>query len=113
MFEKGDKYIHFTKYGGINKGEVEYFGYVTVIDSVNGVQYKKYYIVTTKKISLELDGSDGKIYKVEREYTPEECERIATKFKNLSRAKNERLKEMEERFKDKFEEIKNNIKNDN
>lgn len=88
MFKKGDKYIHFTKYGGVNKGEVEYFGYVNVIDSVRGVQYKKYYIVNTKKISLELDGSDGKIYKVEKEYTPEECERITNTFKNLSRIKN-------------------------
>jgi hypothetical protein len=42
MFEKGDKYIHFTKYGGVNKGEVESFGYINIIG--NGVAYKKPYI---------------------------------------------------------------------
>lgn len=71
--KEGDKYIHFTNRGGINKGEVKSCGSHTVIDSFNCVTYKKYHIFNTKGIMLELDGSDGKIYKVENEFTAEEC----------------------------------------
>ena len=36
MLQKGDKYIHFTKYGGVNKGEVdEVFSNHNVIDTKN------------------------------------------------------------------------------
>ena len=38
MLQKGDKYIHFTKYGGVNKGEVyEVFSNLTSIDTKNKV----------------------------------------------------------------------------
>jgi hypothetical protein len=76
MFKEGDKYIHFTKYGSINKGEVQSCGYTTSIDIFNLVTYKVQHIISTKGIMLYLDGSDGKIYKVEEEITPEAAKRI-------------------------------------
>jgi len=70
MFKQGDKYIHFTKYGSINKGEVKSCGSATSIDTFNLVTYKKQHIISTKGIMLNLDGSDGRIYKIEEELTP-------------------------------------------
>ena len=66
MFKSGDKYIHFAKYGGVNKGEVKSYGETCVIDTKNCVEYLKPHIVTTKNIVLELDGSDGTIFKVKK-----------------------------------------------
>ena len=76
MFTKGDKYIHFTKYGGVNKGEVDHYGYTTHIDTINKVSYITYRITNTAGITLQLDGSDGVIYKIENEYTDEQCTNI-------------------------------------
>ena len=39
MFNQGDKYIHFTKYGGVNKGEVEWYGTQINWDTENMVAY--------------------------------------------------------------------------
>jgi hypothetical protein len=66
MFKSGDKYIHFTKNGSINKGEVKSYCETCVIDTINCVEYLKPYIVTTKNIVLQLDGSDGTIFKVKK-----------------------------------------------
>lgn len=76
MFKKGDKYIHFTKYGGVNKGEVLDVVETNVINTVNKCMYKKLSIITTKRISLELDGSDGKVYKISGEMNEEGVKRI-------------------------------------
>jgi hypothetical protein len=76
MFKKGDKYIHFTKYGSVNKGEVQSCGSTTSIDTQNLCSYKKLHIITTKGIILNLDGSDGKIYKIDGEFTIEGAKRI-------------------------------------
>ena len=87
MFKEGDKYIHFTKYGSVNKGEVRSCGSTTSIDTQNLCSYKKLHIITTKGIMLELDGSDGKIYKIDHEYTPEQAENINNFIKSAIRKK--------------------------
>lgn len=87
MFKQGDKYIHFTKYGSVNKGEVKSCGYTTSIDTQNHCSYDKLTITNTKGITLELDGSDGKIYKIEEEYTPEQAEGINNLIKAALRKK--------------------------
>ncbi len=89
MFQKGDKYIHFTKYGGINKGVVKSYHTGTfVIDTTNQVSYYKPYITTTNNTQLQLDGSDGKIYKINQEFTKEESEVFAERFKSFTERKN-------------------------
>jgi hypothetical protein len=75
MFAKGDFFIHFTRYGGVNKGEVESVGHISVIS--NGVMYRRNYINTTNNVRLNLDGTDGKIYKIERELSAEDSKSIA------------------------------------
>jgi hypothetical protein len=87
MLKEGDKYIHFTKYGSVNKGEVQSCGYTTSIDTFNLATYKKQHIISTKGIMLELDGSDGKIYKIEDEFTPEQAENINNFIKSAIRKK--------------------------
>jgi hypothetical protein len=80
MFKAGDNYIHFTKYGGINRGEVKWYGEVTTIDVDNGVLYQKPYLVTTKNIILQLDGTDGRIFKIKLQ---EEMLELIEKMKHL------------------------------
>jgi hypothetical protein len=80
MFKAGDNYIHFTKYGGINRGEVKWYGEVTTIDVDNGVLYQKPYLVTTKNIILQLDGTDGRIFKIKLQ---EEMLELIEKIKHL------------------------------
>lgn len=90
MFKVGDRYIHFTKYGSVNKGEVKSYGETRVIDSENCVEYLKPHIVTIKNIVLELDGSDGMIFKVENEYTIEECKKMSMTLQKMVDYKNKK-----------------------
>lgn len=87
MFEKGDKYIHFTNYGGVNKGEVEDILDINVIDTSNMCSYYKYSILTTKGVQLKLDGSDGKIYKINSEMTKERAKELSILFNTMAEKK--------------------------
>lgn len=93
MFKEGDMYIHFTKYGGVNKGEVKSYVETRVMDTKNCVQYLKPHIITTKNILLELDGSDGMIYKVEKEYTIEEAKRLSMTIEKMVEYKHKKTQE--------------------
>ena len=93
MFKVGDRYIHFTKYGGVNKGEVKSYGETHIIDTKNCVEYLKTHIITTTNILLELDGSDGKIFKVEKEYTIEESKSLSTTLQKMVEYKNKKVQE--------------------
>jgi hypothetical protein len=64
MIKKGDRFIHFTKNGGVNKGEVEWYGETINYDYQNKVSYISSYIKTTNNVVLFLDGNDGQIYKI-------------------------------------------------
>jgi len=97
MFKVGDRYIHFTKYGGINKGEVKSYGETRVIDTENCVEYLKPHIVTIKNIVLELDGSDGMIFKLENEYTIEECKKMSMTIQKMVDYKNKKSQELRKR----------------
>lgn len=96
MFKEGDKYIHFTKYGGINKGEVKSYGILKSYDLTNCVLVDKPHIVTTKGALLQLDGSDGRIYKIEREFTKDEVENMTKNLEKLSKIKQESILESQE-----------------
>ena len=96
MFKPGDIYIHFTKYGSVNKGEVKSYIETHMIDTKNCVNYLKPHIITTKNIVLELDGSDGKIFKVEKEYTIEECTKMSMTLEKITDYKNKKVQEYRE-----------------
>ena len=98
-FEEGDKYIHFTKYGGINKGVIKHCGVVNHIDTKNGVTYQKPYIINEKNVHYDLGGDDGKFYRVTKEYTKEECEQMDIAYKKLMELKDIRRQEIMKPFK--------------
>ncbi len=75
-FKKGDKFIQFTKRGGINKGEVEDIHSTTVWDTTNLCRYMSYAILTTNGVRLNLDGTDGRIYKIESEMDEERAKKL-------------------------------------
>jgi hypothetical protein len=79
MFKSGDKFIRFTDYGTVSHGEVKSYVETRVIDKKNGVIYVKPHIVVIKnnrEFVLELDSSNGKIYKIEKEFSSEEAKKL-------------------------------------
>lgn len=84
MFNKGDMYVRFSPYGGITIDEIRSINTVTVTDAAHGFVYKKFSIVNTKGIVIELDGSNGKIYKLENILSKEDCEKIIENMKKIS-----------------------------
>lgn len=92
MFNEGDKYIHFTKYGGINRGEVKRYGQTIHWDTTVNTAYYEPYIVTAKDFNIKLDGSDGRVYKIKEDITEEMLIKLkssATVLAELKRRKNE------------------------
>jgi hypothetical protein len=63
-FKVGDEYIHFTKYGGVNKGIVRRIIPTTVFNLQHGCKYEKYDIVNDLGIMINIDGTDGLVYKI-------------------------------------------------
>ena len=100
MFKQGDKYIHFTKYGGVNKGEVEWYGPTMNYDYENEVVYVSYYIKSTVGHIISIDGSDGRVYKINETMDPEMLKKLKSSvgvldvLKNRKETKVERTKEM-------------------
>lgn len=76
MFKPGDRYIHFTKYGSINFGIVKHVHEINVIDDSNGVIYVSVSIITDKNSCLELDGSDGRIYRIIKDLSEDEIKTL-------------------------------------
>ena len=105
MFKPGDRYVHFSRYGSINFGEVKWFGYQEIINGELGIHYNVPYISTMKNFHLLLDGSDGKVCKISHDMTPEELE----KWKKLGQ-----VRYSKEYSANKFVEvIKKKMNNDN
>lgn len=94
MLQAGDKYIHFTKYGGVNFGIVDEIWYVHLLDVDNGCMYLKPQLRNQSGSNYDMT-EDGKFFKIEKEYTPEEVEAIREKTKRLaSMKKHERVAEI-------------------
>jgi len=99
MFKEGDKYIHFTRFGSINKGTIKHIGYVGTIDTTNSVCYNRPYMVNEKNIHYELDGTDGKFYKITTEYSEAECKQMVIAYQQLMLLKDRKRKEIMKPFK--------------
>jgi hypothetical protein len=76
MFNQGDKYLHFTKYGGVNKGEVEWYGTQINWDTQNMVAYHIPYIKSTKGIVIHLNGEDGKVFKIAQDISEDMLKKL-------------------------------------
>lgn len=112
MFEEGDKYIHFTKRGSINKGIIKTVGTVRVIDTNNQVSYDKMYMINEKGIHYQLDGTDGQFYKVSQEYSEVETKNISEALLKIAELKNARREKVLSSFK-KSKTKKKNLKDSN
>jgi hypothetical protein len=110
MFKQGDKYIHFTKYGGVNKGEVEWYGSTMNYDYENEVVYVSYYIKSTVGHAISTDGSDGRVYKINETMDPEMLKKLKSSLGVLDELKNRKEKST---HKSKIERTKEMIANSN
>ena len=88
MFKEGDKYIHFTKYGGVNKGIVEWCGTQIKWDTNNMVAYHIPYIKSTKGIIIHLNGEDGHVYKIKDDITEDMLNKLKSSSSILEELKN-------------------------
>lgn len=98
MFKQGDKYIHFTKYGGVNKGEVQRYGQMMNHDYENEVIYVSTYIISTMGHVISLDGSDGRVYKINETMDPEMLKKLKSSATVLNELKNRKEKFSKEKF---------------
>ena len=98
MFKKGDKYIHFTRYGGVNKGEVEWYGTQINWDFENKVAYHIPYIKSTKGIVIHLNSKDGKVYKIENDITEEMLMKLKSSIGVLEELKNRKEEHKKKTF---------------
>lgn len=69
MFKIGDRYIQFTQTGEVNFGVVKHIHEAIVCDKANQVQYVSVSIINKQNELLELDGTDGRIYRVINDLT--------------------------------------------
>ena len=76
MFKPGDKYIQFTVYGCVKRGIVAKVHESIITDTVNSVEYVSVSIITKDHQMLELDGSDGRIYRVINELSHDQVKNI-------------------------------------
>jgi hypothetical protein len=95
MFKQGDKYIHFTKYGGVNKGEVEWYGPTMNYDYENEVVYVSYYIKSTVGHIISIDGSDGRVYKINEEMDTETLRMLKNSIDVMDELKNRKSVDIE------------------
>lgn len=114
MFKQGDNYIHFTKYGGVNKGEVEWHGTQINWDTDNMVAYHLPYIKSTKGIVIHLNGEDGRVFKIKEDITEEMLRKLKSSsevFKVLKdrkeTIKNASIENSQKRVNELREELKN------
>lgn len=98
QFEPGSKYIHFTKYGGVNKGEVQRYGQTMNHDYENEVVYVSTYILSTMGHVISLDGSDGRVYKINETMDPEMLNKLKSSVEVLDELKNRKEKFTKEKF---------------
>jgi hypothetical protein len=89
MFKQGDKYIHYTKYGGVNIGEVKDVAFINGIDTDNKVIYQVPHIITTNGILLSLNGDDGNIYKIVGELSDDKSKIINDLLESSHKRKEE------------------------
>ena len=116
MFKENDGYIHFTKYGGVNKGVVRRVGETIKWDTDNMVAYHIPYIETTVGHIINLDGEDGRVFKIKKDITEEMLRKLkssSTVLEELKNRKEEHKKKTFAIFEQRAEEAREKLKNSN
>jgi hypothetical protein len=84
MFQPGDKYIHFTKHGGANKGEIKEYGIRLSCDFLkNRVIMEVPYIITTNSVAYDLNGKEGMFFKISKEISEDDAKKYEELFKKI------------------------------
>ena len=115
-FTPGSTYIHFTKYGGVNKGIVKRVGETIKWDTDNMVAYHIPYIETTVGHIIHLNGEDGRVFKIKGDITEEMLRRLkssSTVLEELKNRKEEHKKKTFAIFEKRAEEAREMLKNSN
>ena len=85
--------MHFTKYGGVNFGNVRDIWSITTIDLDSGCSYLSPQLISSNGLTYDMF-KDGRFYKIKSEYTPEEVAAIRERLKRLAgMKKHERIQE--------------------
>jgi len=116
MFKENDGYIHFTKYGGVNKGVVRRVGETIKWDTDNMVAYHIPYIETTVGHIIHLNGEDGRVFKIKGDITEEMLRRLkssSTILEELKNRKEEHKKKTFAIFEQRAAEAREILKNSN
>lgn len=67
LFKSGDRYIHYTKHGGINTGIVRKIiteKVITILPDQTTIHYIRYSIINESGIIYDIDGTDGQFFKI-------------------------------------------------
>jgi len=116
MFKENDGYIHFTKYGGVNKGVVRRVGETIKWDTDNMVAYHIPYIETTVGHIIHLNGEDGRVFKIKKDITEEMLRKLkssSTVLEELKNRKEEHKKKTFAIFEQRAAEAREILKNSN
>ncbi len=76
--KKGDKYIHYTKYGSVNIGIVAEIGVTHSVILKEGIIIEKPYFLSNNKVLYQLDGSDGQFFIIHKELTEKQMSFLKT-----------------------------------
>ena len=98
MFKENDGYIHFTKYGGVNKGVVRRVGETIKWDTDNMVAYHIPYIETNVGHIINLDGEDGRVFKIKKDITEEMLRKLKSSSTVLDELKNRKEEHKKKTF---------------
>ena len=86
-FKEGDKYIHFTKYGGVNRGIVKKVSSITVSSIPQRCTYIVPTITTDSGVTLLLNGTDGDFYKIGSELSDEQITKMENFYSEMRKRK--------------------------
>lgn len=90
-FKVGDLYVHYTRYGGRNKGMVKEIHKATAYDIETATAYEKYSLINTNNVMISLNGEDGKVYRVAAELSEQEVSDIVETLATLRNIKDVRV----------------------
>ena len=90
-FKVGDLYVHFTKYGGVNKGMIREIHTATCYDTVTSTAYEKYFLININDVMISLNGEDGRVYRVSAELSEQEVSNIVETLATMRDIKDARV----------------------
>lgn len=82
MFKVGDRYVQFIN-GEINMGLVKQIQEVVICDKPNMISYVAVSITNENDVVLELDGTDGRIYRIIKDLSENDLKMMQSYMHNV------------------------------